>query len=153
MPDPHELSVTRTIAAPPDKVWRVMTERTEEWWCPKPWRAQFDKLDKRPGGVSLVTMYGPDGEVNKHDGYVLAWDEGQRFAFTDAIKPDLMPDGPFMIGIWTIAPANVDGSDGTRYTAVARHWSEETKKHHEEMGFAEGWGVCADQLTALCEAE
>jgi uncharacterized protein YndB with AHSA1/START domain len=93
-------------------------------------------------------MYGPDGEVNKHDGFVLAWDEGKRFAFTDAIKPDLMPDGPFMIGIWTIAP---DG-DGTRYTAVARHWSEETRKHHEEMGFAEGWGVCADQLKALCEA-
>jgi uncharacterized protein YndB with AHSA1/START domain len=148
MPDAHELSVERHIAAPPAKVWRVMTERTEEWWCPKPWRAVFDKLDKRPGGDSLVTMYGPDGEVNKHDGFVLAWDEGKRFAFTDAIKPDLMPDGPFMIGIWTIEP---DG-EGTRYTAVARHWSEETKKHHEEMGFAEGWGVCADQLKALCEA-
>jgi uncharacterized protein YndB with AHSA1/START domain len=143
----HELSVTRQIAASPAKVWRVMTERIEEWWCPKPWRAAFDELEKRPGGVSLVRMYGPDGEVNPHNGMVLAWDEGKRFAVTDAIKPDLMPDGPFMLGIWTI---EADG-DGTRYTAVARHWSEETMKHHAEMGFAEGWGVCADQLKALCE--
>ena len=145
--DPHELSITRHIAAPPATVWQVMTERTAEWWCPKPWRAEFDKLEKRPGGVSLVTMYGPDGEVNKHDGFVLAWDEGRRFAMTDAIKPDLMPDGPFMIGIWTIEPEG----EGTRYTAVARHWTEEAKNNHAEMGFEQGWGVCADQLKALCE--
>jgi uncharacterized protein YndB with AHSA1/START domain len=140
----HELTITRFIAAPPARVWDVMTNRQEEWWCPTPWRAEFDKLDKRPGGDSLVTMYGPNGEVNKHDGFVLA--------FTDAIKPDLMPDGPFMIGIWMIEPAKVDGVDGTRYTAAARHWSEETMKNHAEMGFDEGWGACADQLKALCES-
>ncbi len=143
----HELSVTRLIAAPPTSVWHVMTERMEEWWCPKPWRAEFTQLDRFPGGVSRVVMYGPDGEQNPHDGFVLVWDEGQRFSVTDAIKPDLMPDGPFMLGIWSIA---AEGG-GTRYTAVARHWSHETMKHHEEMGFAEGWGVCADQLQALCE--
>ena len=144
----HERSVTRLIAAPPEKVWEIMTERIEQWWCPKPWRAVFDKLDRHPGGDSLVTMYGPDGEVHKQDGFVLAWDEGKRFAFTDAIKPDLMPDGPFMLGIWSI---EAEG-EGTRYTARARHWSEESMVRHEEMGFAEGWGVCADQLKALCEA-
>ena len=42
--------------------------------------------------------------------------------------------------------------DGTRYTARARHWTPESKAHHLEMGFLEGWGVCADQLQALCEA-
>ena len=54
MPDAHELTVTRYIAAPPSKVWNVMTERQEEWWCPKPWRAEFDRLDRHPGGDSLV---------------------------------------------------------------------------------------------------
>jgi uncharacterized protein YndB with AHSA1/START domain len=79
---------------------------------------------------------------------VLAWDEGRRFAFTDAIVGDLEPAGPFMIGIWSTEP---EGS-GTRYTALARHWSEEDSKRHEELGFTEGWGACADQLKALCEA-
>ena len=44
MADHNELSITRTIAAPPAKVWDIMTNRIEEWWCPKPWRAEFDKL-------------------------------------------------------------------------------------------------------------
>jgi uncharacterized protein YndB with AHSA1/START domain len=25
------------------------------------------------------------------------------------------------------------------------------RKKHEAMGFREGWGICADQLKALCE--
>lgn len=144
----HEISVTRFIAAPPETVWDTMTNRIEEWWCPKPWRAVFDTLERKAGGVSNCTMHGPEGEVHPHPGTVLAWDEGRRFAFTDAIVGDLEPAGPFMIGIWEIAAEG----EGTRYTARARHWDEEARKRHEEMGFAEGWGACADQLVALAEA-
>jgi uncharacterized protein YndB with AHSA1/START domain len=143
----HELSITRYIDAPPTEVWDVMANRIEEWWCPKPWRAEFDGLDRRAGGASNCTMYGPDGEVHPHPGIVLAWDEGRRFAFTDAVVGDLEPAGPFMIGIWEIAPED----SGTRYTARCRHWTEADGKRHEEMGFEEGWGACADQLKALCE--
>ena len=148
MSENHELSVTRLIAAPPAKVWDVMANRIEEWWCPKPWRAEFAKLERKPGGALDCTMYGPDGEVHPHPGLVLAWDEGRRFAFTDAIVGDLKPAGPFMIGIWSIAPEG----QATRYTAVARHWSREKMEEHEAMGFAQGWGACADQLKALCES-
>lgn len=144
----HELAVTRHIAAPPAKVWEVMTTRMGEWWCPAPWRAEVERLDHAPGGGSLIVMYGPDGEVNRHPGFVLAWDEGRRFAFTDAIEGDLEPAGPFMIGIWEIAPDDA----GTRYTARARHWTPEALAHHREMGFEQGWGAVADQLKALCEA-
>ena len=144
-----ELSITRFIAAEPARVWDIMTNRIDEWWCPTPWRAVFDGLEKRAGGASNCTMYGPDGEVHPNPGTVLAWDEGKRFAFTDAIVDDLQPAGPFMIGVWSIAPEG----DGTRYTAVARHWTEEDAKRHAEMGFEEGWGACADQLVALCEGQ
>ena len=143
----NELSVTRFIAAPPAKVWDVMANRIEEWWCPKPWRAEFRPLERRAGGVSICTMYGPDGEVNRHPGFVLAWDEGRRFAITDAIEGDLQPSGPFMIGIWEVA---AEGS-GTRYTGRARHWSQQSHNQHRDMGFEQGWGVVADQLKALCE--
>ena len=145
----HELSVTRLIDAPTAKVWDVMVNRTNEWWCPKPWRAEMDFGARRPGAMSLATMYGPDGEVNAHPGSILAWDEGRRFAFTDAIEGDLQPTGPFMIGIFAIAPEG----GGTRYSATARHWSAESMEHHKEMGFEAGWGICADQLQALCEAK
>lgn len=144
----HELSVTRLIDASPARVWEAMVNRTDEWWCPKPWRAKVDFGARRPGVVSCATMYGPDGEVNEHPGMILAWDEGRRFALTDAIQGDLQPAGPFMIGIWEI---DAEGS-GARYTARARHWTAESLAHHREMGFEPGWSACADQLKALCEA-
>jgi uncharacterized protein YndB with AHSA1/START domain len=145
----NELSVTRYIAAPPAKVWDVMANRQEEWWCPKPWRAEVDKQDKRAGGVCNMTFYGPDGESEPQNGIYLAYDEGRRFITTDAVTEDFEPAGPFMIGIWEIAPEG----EGTRYTARARHWTEEAMRQHDEMGFAEGWGACADQLVEICERE
>ena len=144
----NELVVSRLIDAPPAKVWEIMTDRQAEWWCPKPWRAEIDVQERRAGGRSLITMYGPDGEVMPNEGIFLAWEDGVRFVATDAVTSDFQPSGPFMIGIWEIEP---EGS-GTRYFARARHWTEEACTQPREMGFEEGWGACAAQLKALCEA-
>lgn len=148
-----QLGVTRYIAAPPDKVWHAMTERQMEWWCPLPWRAEVVVQEWHAGGRASVVMYGPEGEVHPHDGIFLEVVPGVRFVSTDAFvvggDGGFMPKGPFMVGTWAIAPER----EGTRYTATARHWDEETTKRHAEMGFEDGWGVCADQLKALCEAE
>ena len=146
---PFELRVSRHIAAPPGKVWQVMTERQEDWWCPKPWRATVDRQDRRPGGACDMTFHGPDGEKMPQNGIYLAYDEGHRFVTTDAVTADLLPSGPFMIGVWEIAPEG----EGTRYTAIARHWTEQAMREHAEMGFEAGWGACADQLAVLCEAD
>ncbi len=100
----NELSVTRYIAAPPAVVWDVMVNRQEEWWCPRPWSIELVAQDRFPGGRSAMIMRGPDGEEMPQEGIMLAWDEGRRFAATDAIIGDLEPAGPFMIGIWEIAP-------------------------------------------------
>lgn len=146
-----ELSVTRLIGAPPEKVWAIMTERLTEWWCPLPWTTEIIEQDWRSGGRSAVVMHGPDGEEHPHEGIFIEVVPGVRFVSTDAfVRNDdgsLMPKDPFMVGTWEIAAEG----DGTRYTATARHWDEATTKRHEEMGFEEGWGVCADQLKALAE--
>lgn len=143
----HELSVTRHIGAPPEMVWQAITERTSEWWCPKPWTTEIIEQDWRTGGRSATVLHGPDGERHEGEGVFLDVTPGKRFAFTDAITADLKPQGPFMIGIFEIA---AEGS-GTRYTASARHWTEEAKIQHEEMGFTDGWSKVADQLAELCE--
>jgi uncharacterized protein YndB with AHSA1/START domain len=148
MAESKELSVTRLIAAPPEAVWDVLANRTNEWWCPVPWRAEVDWGERRAGSATHTVMYSPDGEVHQHPGFTLAWDEGRRIISTDAIVSDYQPNGPFMIGIWGIEPEG----DGTRYTAIARHWTEEAMVQHRDMGFIDGWGACADQLKALCEA-
>ena len=46
----HELSVNCFIAASPARVWSVLVDRQEEWWCPKPWHVSITHQDRRPGG-------------------------------------------------------------------------------------------------------
>lgn len=147
--DMRELSVETHIAAPPAKVWAVMTERLTEWWCPKPWTTEIVEMDQRAGGRAAMVMHGPNGEAHPSDGIYLAYEPGVRFAFTDAINADLAPQTAFMIGIFSI---KADG-DGTLYTACARHWTDEAMQQHKEMGFEQGWGAVAAQLKALCEAD
>lgn len=146
-----ELGVTRYIAAPPEQVWDIMTRCTSEWWCPKPWRAEIVEQDWRSGGRTAMIMHGPTGEEHRHEGIFLEVTPGVRFVSTDALirarDGSFMPKGPFMVGCWEIQPEG----EGTRYTAWSRHWDEGTGKRHAEMGFAEGWGACADQLAGIAE--
>lgn len=147
MSSENELSVTRYIAARPDKVWDVLANRQAEWWCPAPWRVELEVQEKRPGGRCRMVMRGPEGEEMPNEGIYLAWDEGRRIVSTDAVVGDFEPAGPFMVGIWEIAPEG----DGTRYTARARHWTAETRDQHLAMGFEPGWNAVADQFKTLCE--
>ncbi len=66
--------------------------------------------------------------------------------FTDASVSAWRPgDKPFSTVILTFE----EEAGQTRYAARVRHWSLDDRKAHEAMGFHEGWGRCADQLTAL----
>jgi uncharacterized protein YndB with AHSA1/START domain len=145
----HELSVTRLIDAPVALVWQIATERLAEWWCPKPWTTEIVEQDWRPGGRSAMIMHGPDGEAHAMEGVFLEVVPRQRFVFTDAFRAGWIPQTAFMLGFFEFA----DEGGKTRYTAGARHWSEDALKQHEAMGFVEGWGKVAEQLTALAEAE
>ena len=58
----YELSVTRLIDAPPAKVWDTLVNRTNEWWCPKPWRAEVNWGERKAGDsvnleVDLMARY------------------------------------------------------------------------------------------------
>ena len=57
-----KITVTREFAALPKEVWSAWTESEllDQWWAPKPWRAETKTLDFREGGVWLYAMVGPD---------------------------------------------------------------------------------------------
>jgi uncharacterized protein YndB with AHSA1/START domain len=59
-----KLQVTRTFDAPLDLVWRAWTEREilDQWWAPKPYRAETKTMDFREGGLWLYAMVGPQGD-------------------------------------------------------------------------------------------
>ena len=143
----RELSVQRHIKAPVTRVWETMVDRFEEWFCPRPWRAEARQVEWRSGGRSLVVMHGPNGEEMLNEGVILDYQPGHRFVFSDAFTGDWQPSGPFMVGLFEIMS---EGS-GTRFTATARHWTDEAAEQHRTMGFDDGWGAMADQLKTLAE--
>ncbi|MCX7384705.1 MAG: SRPBCC family protein [Alphaproteobacteria bacterium] len=149
MSAPYELAVERFIDAPPAIVFRMFTERLEEWWCPKPWTTRVIEQDLRPGGRSAMVMSGPNGESHPMEGVILEVIPDRLVVFTDAFTVGWLPQQAFMVGFFALTPEGT----GTRYRAGARHWDEAAHKQHEEMGFIQGWGTVADQLAELAEAE
>jgi uncharacterized protein YndB with AHSA1/START domain len=149
MKAPFELAIERYIDAPPEKVYRIWTERLEEWWCPKPWTTELLEQDLRPGGRSAMVMRGPAGEVHAMEGVILEVVPNRRIVVTDAFTVGWIPHKPFMLGFWEFTPEK----NGTRYRAGSRHWDEATHKEHEQMGFVDGWTKVANQLAELAEAK
>jgi uncharacterized protein YndB with AHSA1/START domain len=147
----HEMSFTRLIDAPADKLFQLWTDpsRMPEWFCPKPWTVEDVKMDVRPGGASSMTMKGPNGESFPNPGQYLEIVPNRKIVFSDAFTGDWNTrDGaPFMVGI---VEFEAEGGK-TRYTCTVRHWSEESRAQHEQMGFYTGWGAVADQLEALAK--
>lgn len=146
---PHELTITRTIAASPKTVYRVWTTRTGEWWAPRPYTTPGVELDLRPGGIGRMDMRSPDGVDMPNQGVFLEVEPDRKLVFTNAFAKGWVPQDPFMVTIVTFEPEG----EGTRYTARVRHWSEEAMRRHEAMGFHQGWGIVAGQLAELAEAE
>lgn len=145
----HELSLSRIIAATPDKLFRAWSEPEllKQWFAPLPFTTTTAELDVRPGGANLIVMRGPDGAEYPNRGVYLDVVENRKLVFTDAFTSAWIPSAkPFMTAIVTFD----DTGDGrTRYTARALHWNSEDREAHEKMGFHEGWGQCADQLATL----
>lgn len=60
-PATKDLSVTRTLEAPVERVWKQWSESDNvmRWWGPKGFTSPLAKMDFREGGVSLVCMRAP----------------------------------------------------------------------------------------------
>jgi uncharacterized protein YndB with AHSA1/START domain len=144
----RELVLTRLIDAPREKLYRAWTdpELLKEWFAPLPYTTPVAELDVRPGGANLIVMRDPQGNDMPNRGVYLEVVENERLVFTDAYTEAWVPSPkPFMTVILTFE----DEGGKTRYTARARHWTVADREAHEKMGFHVGWGLCADQLTAL----
>jgi uncharacterized protein YndB with AHSA1/START domain len=138
----------RDVDVAPDLVWKAWTEPKHlmPWFCPVPWKVTQCGIDLRPGGRFFTLMEGPGGGKVPNEGCYLEVVPKSRLVWTDAIHAGWRPAAkPFMTGALSIEPKG----KGTRYTAMALHADERSRKQHEQMGFHEGWGKALDQLVAL----
>ncbi len=147
--DPRlDLVLQREIEVPRELVWAAWTqpEHLRQWFTPAPWKVSDCEIDLRPGGVFHTTMVSPEGEEFPNAGCYLEVVPTERLVFTDALLPGYRPaEQPFMTAVILLEAIGT----GTRYTAIAMHRDEESRKQHEEMGFMEGWGKALEQLVAL----
>ena len=144
----RELTLTRIIPAPPEKIFRAWTDPKLliQWFCPLPWTVSAAEIDPRSGGTMNVTMRSPEGVDSPMRGIYLDVIPNERIVFTDAYVSTWEPsEKPFMTAIITLEKV----SEGTRYTARVLHWTVADREAHEKMGFHDGWGKCTDQLAAL----
>ena len=149
--DPRELVIARRMAAPAMALYRCWTEPEliVRWFAPAPLTAEVKSMDVRPGGASRITMRSPDGQEFPGDGVYLALEPGRRLVFTDAYREGWKPaENPMFTADLTFE----DLANGeSLYVARARHWTDEACERHRQMGFHDGWGLCADQLEAVAK--
>ena len=62
----NTITIKREFAATLATVWDAFTksEILDQWWAPKPWKAETKKMDFREGGTWQYAMRGPEGEVH-----------------------------------------------------------------------------------------
>lgn len=149
MSELFELRVSRLIKASPDVVWKIYTDRTRDWFCPRPWTTPVVDWDLRPGGRANVEMESPEGERHAYSGVFLDVVPGRRLVSTGAMTEGWIPQ-PGEMNFIRIDAFEPEG-EATRYSAVARHWDEQAMEAHRAMGFEQGWGAVADQLAELAE--
>jgi uncharacterized protein YndB with AHSA1/START domain len=144
----HELAIALTLEASADKLFRCYTDPKllQKWFAPEPWSIRSVDIDPRAGGRMNFVMASPDGQEYPNSGIYLEVVPNRKIVTTDAVTPDFRPSGPFMIAEVTFEEL---GNGTTRYRAVARHWTEEARNQHEQMGFEAGWTQTARQLEAL----
>jgi uncharacterized protein YndB with AHSA1/START domain len=59
-----KMTVVRTFDTPLEQVWKAWTESEilDQWWAPKPYKAETKTRDFREGGFWLYCMAGPTGD-------------------------------------------------------------------------------------------
>ncbi len=140
-----DLKLERIVNVPRQLVWECWTspEHIRHFFVPRPHRVTECEIDLRVGG-RFNTTFEVDGAEMKNEGVYLEIVPGEKLVFTDSYSEGWKPSAdPFLTAMLLLADAE---NGATRYTAIARHRSEEARKTHEAMGFFDGWGIVIDQL-------
>lgn len=148
----RELAIARRIQAPAQALYRCWTEPEliTQWFAPRPLTTEVLEMDVRPGGVQRLVMREPGGTEHPAGGVYLEVTPGRRLVFTDAFTEAWVPSAnPMFTGDISFED---EGDGWSLYTARARHWTAEAAKAHAEMGFTEGWGICAAQMAEVARA-
>jgi uncharacterized protein YndB with AHSA1/START domain len=153
-PAKKQMTVVREFDAPLEMVWKAWTESNllDQWWAPKPWKAQTKSMDFKPGGKWHYAMVGPEGEqhwagmdfetINPLKGYTSV----DYFADEKGNKNEEMPGMRWNTQFFSTGA-------GTRVEVIITFASEEAMDKLVEMGFKEGFQLAHGNLDELLQKQ
>jgi len=147
-----KIVVEREFSAPVESVWKAWTDSSllDQWWAPRPWRAETKSMDFRPGGFWLYAMKGPDNEVHwarvdyRSIEKLKNFQAGDYFCDENGNKNDQLPNMD-----WNNQFSKTD--DGTKVVVNISFKSEADISTIVEMGFQEGFDAALGNLDELLE--
>ena len=145
-----KIFVKREFAAPLSKVWAAYTEREllDQWWAPKPWRAQTKSMDFREGGSWIYAMVGPDGTTHWSRSDFKSIMPYMSFTGEDAFCDENgnidhnMPES-----VWSVEFQETENMT-TVFITITHETMEDIEKIME-MGFKEGLTSAMENLDEL----
>jgi uncharacterized protein YndB with AHSA1/START domain len=135
------ITITRTVAASPDRVFDAWTDVTQlaAWWWPQLAGTTYD-VDARQGGRYRIASSAIGATVS---GVFTEVDRPRRLAFTWSWEDD---DGPEAVVEDTVVVTFAGDADSTVVTVA------HTSVAHEPEGGAElGWNDVMDRLVRVCD--
>ncbi|SDL06719.1 Uncharacterized conserved protein YndB, AHSA1/START domain [Catalinimonas alkaloidigena] len=143
----NTIHVKREFAAPLATVWAAWTEARwlDQWWAPKPWKAETKTLDFTEGGHWLYAMVGPDGETHwsRADFHTIV--PLQKFETQDAFCDEsgqVNTEGPRSYWLVSFEKA----SEATLVNVHLKYDHASDLEKILEMGFKEGFTAGLENL-------
>ncbi|HET7152473.1 MAG TPA: SRPBCC domain-containing protein, partial [Candidatus Kapabacteria bacterium] len=152
-PETRELTITRTLNAPRELVWKVWTEpkHLAQWWGPNGFTNPVCEADVRPGGAIRIHMYHPD--------YPEHWVKG---VFNEVVAPNKLvftnnahigeSNPPSLESVTTVTLEELNG--GTKLTMHTIVTNIKPEMAAGLAGMEEGWNQSLDRFeSAVADAE
>lgn len=145
--DNNKIKVEREFDAPLEMVWAAWTdsEILDEWWAPKPYKAETKFMDFRVGGYWLYAMVSPEGEKHWCRADYQAINPMQSYSLLDAFCDE---NGNINVAFPRMQWNNsfVEEDESTVVYIEINFDKPEDLEKVIEMGLKEGFTACMENL-------
>ncbi len=148
-----KIIVNRMFNAPAELVWKAWTEKDilDQWWAPKPWRAETKTMNFTVGGCWLYAMTGPEGERHWSKADYTAITPVKSFSGIDCFCDENgVKNETFPTQVWNVHFEAADNATNV-HVEIAFDKAEDLQKI-VEMGFEQGFAMAHTNLDEVLKA-
>lgn len=153
--DNNTIVVERSFEAPLDLVWQAWTDAAilDQWWAPKPYRAETKTMNFSVGGEWIYSMNGPNGEKNWARSDFKKIEPHKSFTATDYFiddKGNRLADFPTSSD-WHVVFDAINNITNVTVTIQFQNLADLEKMM--TMGFKDGFAMAHENLDQYIQAQ